>query len=257
MVLCIVVGCGSKSGKHSVTFNCIPKVVTSQGEEWEDLTRERRNRWIAAVSRDDVKSKNILDSERVCGLHFVSGKPAPTWDKHNIDWVPTLNLGKKEYRDQEQKKLQQIAAGERAMRARERLKRKIQQEEIEVTEKQKVLNVSGDRVANIEFSESYNNCTKDLLEKQSECNEEATTITTENQNDEIFCSDQNEEMATESQEQPIKRNAEVQTEEFDYMFCKETYTPPDQDYFRSDDKVRFYTGLPSFDVLMATSNSTF
>ena len=41
------------------------------------------------------KSKRVC--ERVCGKHFVSGKPSPYWDKHNVDWVPTLELGKKSY----------------------------------------------------------------------------------------------------------------------------------------------------------------
>ena len=35
------------------------------------LTRERRNRWISAVSRGDTAKKNILESERVCDRHFV------------------------------------------------------------------------------------------------------------------------------------------------------------------------------------------
>ena len=85
MVLCIVVGCGRKSGKHKAKFSKIPKIITNQGEEWEELTRERRNRWISAVSRGDTAKKNILESERVCDRHFVSGNPAATWDKHNID----------------------------------------------------------------------------------------------------------------------------------------------------------------------------
>ena len=91
MVLCIVVGCGRKSGKH-IKFSKIPKIITNQGEEWEKLSRERRNRWISAVSIDDTAEKNILESERVCDSHLVSGKPAASWDRYKIDWVPTLNL---------------------------------------------------------------------------------------------------------------------------------------------------------------------
>ena len=40
----------------------------------------------------------MFNSERVFGKHFVSGKPAPYWHKHDIDWVPTLQLAKKNYR---------------------------------------------------------------------------------------------------------------------------------------------------------------
>ena len=40
----------------------------------------------------------MLNSERVCRKLFVSGKLAPFWQKHNVDWVPTLQLAKKKHR---------------------------------------------------------------------------------------------------------------------------------------------------------------
>ena len=44
MVLCVVVGCSSKSGKHKgLKLFRIPKVITNQGEEQEKLTTGRRN----------------------------------------------------------------------------------------------------------------------------------------------------------------------------------------------------------------------
>ena len=52
----------------------------------------------------------------MCEKHFVSGKVAKLWNKFNVDWVPTLNLGhnKKFGRaDREQ-------AAERSERAEER-----------------------------------------------------------------------------------------------------------------------------------------
>lgn len=48
MVYCIVVGSTSKSGKNRLSFHTIPKIVSNQGEEHEELTRERRRRWISA-----------------------------------------------------------------------------------------------------------------------------------------------------------------------------------------------------------------
>ena len=65
------------------------------------------------ISRDDTKSKDILKSERVCGRHFVSGKPALLWDRYNVDWKPALNLGKMDYSDLQ-------AAAARADRAKDR-----------------------------------------------------------------------------------------------------------------------------------------
>ena len=102
-VLCILFGCGGKSSKQNAKFSKIPKIITNQGKEWEELTRERRNRWISAASRGDTEEKDILERERVCDRHFVSGKAAAVWDKHNIDWVPTLNLGKRDYKGNEWK----------------------------------------------------------------------------------------------------------------------------------------------------------
>ena len=46
------------------------------------------------------------------------------------------------------------------------------------------------------------------------------------------------------------RDIETQTEEFDYMFSRFEYGAPDKDFFNSSEKVRFYTGLPSYEVLM-------
>ena len=74
-----------------------------------------------AGSRGDTTTKGILESERVCGLHFVSGFAAPVWDKYNVDWVPTLNLGKKEFG----KTSDYNQTAERAERAKERRKRSL------------------------------------------------------------------------------------------------------------------------------------
>ena len=103
------------------------------------------------MSRGNTAEKDILESKRVCDRHFVSGKAAAAWDKHNIDWIPTLHLGKMEYKGNERK---EKASEERAERAKERRKRTIEQQELEVAEKKKHLNVSGDRVVDIHFTET-------------------------------------------------------------------------------------------------------
>ena len=45
-----------------------------------------------------MESKDVFNREWVFGKHFVSEKPAPYWHKHDIDWAPTLQLAKKNYR---------------------------------------------------------------------------------------------------------------------------------------------------------------
>ena len=55
-----------------------------QGELEQELTTEWEEKEIKAISRGDTESKDVFNSERVCGKHFVSGKPAPCWRKHKL-----------------------------------------------------------------------------------------------------------------------------------------------------------------------------
>ena len=130
MVLCIIGNCGSKSSQKSIRFYSVLSIITNQGEEFEELTRERRNLWISAIDRADLKTKNVLKNERVCSRHFVSGRPAANWDRFNEDWVPTLHLTKKEYK-KEYKKKDVEAARERSERAKARRKSAIKRQEEE------------------------------------------------------------------------------------------------------------------------------
>ena len=48
-------------------------------------------------------------------------------------------------------------------------------------------------------------------------------------------------------------DAATQTTEFEYLFSATKIQPFTEDYFKdSDDKTRFYTGLPDFDLLINT-----
>ena len=105
MVLCMIVGCGFRTNRKSknqqlyeeenqkaVSFFRFPAVISNQGEAVKSLSVERRCKWLSAVSRSDITDKT-LSTSRVCSRHFVSGASAKEWDKHNIDWVPSLALG--------------------------------------------------------------------------------------------------------------------------------------------------------------------
>ena len=57
MVLCAMIDCGRKTGKGKAvaTFRIPAKQrngIPHQSNETEELTRERRMRWISAISRD-------------------------------------------------------------------------------------------------------------------------------------------------------------------------------------------------------------
>ena len=123
MVHCIVVGCRTKTNSSDgVGMFRIPAVIANQGEEYEKLTLERKERWISTVSRADTKTKDVLKSERVCGKQFVSGRSAMPSDRYNEDWVPSKNLGKKEYRKKDveaaKKKADRVRANSSTTRAR-------------------------------------------------------------------------------------------------------------------------------------------
>jgi len=249
MVLCIVVGCSTKSGKHK-DINCfrVPAVISNQGEETEELSRERRNRWISAISRGDVKTKDILQHERVCDRHFVSGRPAAIWDKFNTDWVPTLNLGKTSYREKDHE-----AATARAERSRTRRKRAIEEQEykLHVAKQLDILNEAGITVADMEFENSEPGTSildsSITNEQNMEDIEEEEVVGTP-----VDIGTQTEMFDVPSPVDVEFQDAETQTDEFEYQFYSKSYQAPDRDYFNTDEKVRFYTGLPSFDVLVTT-----
>ncbi|KAK5650043.1 hypothetical protein RI129_001072 [Pyrocoelia pectoralis] len=80
MVCCLVVGCGSTSVRDNNLRNVC--YVLSQ----------RRNRWIAAIKREDLTETKI-NCGRVCSKHFITGKPANWRDVDNPDWVPNKDMG--------------------------------------------------------------------------------------------------------------------------------------------------------------------
>ena len=84
MVLCLIVGCGNKTGKirptaEKVSFFRVHVLLSTK----EELTAERRRRWISAIGREDL-TDSILENDRDCSNHFVSGEPAKDWYRLNV-----------------------------------------------------------------------------------------------------------------------------------------------------------------------------
>jgi len=93
MVICAVVGCSNRSDRDKgVSFFRIPKVIICRSQRELELTKKRRDGYLAAVSREDITDRGIANI-RVCSRHFISGKPAALFDELNPDWLPTQNLG--------------------------------------------------------------------------------------------------------------------------------------------------------------------
>ena len=94
MVLCVVIGCSKRSGcDKDVSFYRIPKVVAHRGKQEYELTKKRRAGFLAAIPRGGLQGTRVLEKDRICSRHFVSGKPAYVYDETNPDWLPTLHLG--------------------------------------------------------------------------------------------------------------------------------------------------------------------
>ncbi|XP_068713323.1 uncharacterized protein [Montipora foliosa] len=246
MVHCIIVDCSSNSRKDTaIGFFRIPSIVDKQGEEAEELSRERRERWILAISRDDIQWKNVLKNERVFGRHFESGKPAAAWDRFNNNWVPTLNLGKTKYR-----KVNHEAVEARAARSKERRKRSLERLEYEAAFKRQQLDASGLALENIDFGEDPS-----TEQNVGEENQASNLCSSCDHGDSMSCSvsqtDSCRVHSVQTENEDCQTTSSMsQTEEFEYMFSGSGYRPPTQDYFNTDEKVRFYTGLPSTEILL-------
>ena len=222
----MIVGCGNDSAKRKdISFFRVPKVIKHQGEQTEKLSEERRRLWITAISRADITEK-ILEHDRVCGEHFVSGVAAKPWDRYNRDWVPSLNIGHSKLVNDNEKFER---TRNRHERVRKRRKREAQRELEEASRA-----------------------------KDAKLEEEGQPVRILFQQD--FIQDEDEEELEDvpdiMENLSLSKDVATSTDEFDYLSEKPTATlskPFDQDYFSNDDdKVKFFTGLPSFEVLKKT-----
>ena len=165
----------------------------------------------------------------------------------------STGFGKKEYTENKRKEEQQKAAEEGAERATERQRRVIERQEVDVAEKRKHLNLSGNRVADIHFTETSTSASTEKVEEYA-----SIAQTTEMEPTEPLCatSSATSDAQTQTKESIIgpTKDAETQIEEFTYMFYRQKYQALEREYFSSEEKVFFYTGLPSYQVLVATLN---
>ncbi|KAH7945159.1 hypothetical protein HPB49_007261 [Dermacentor silvarum] len=54
------------------------------------LSEKRRGTWLALINRKDLKT---LSNVRVCGRHFITGRPAKLFDETNHDWALNKLMG--------------------------------------------------------------------------------------------------------------------------------------------------------------------
>ncbi|XP_075737083.1 swt1 RNA endoribonuclease isoform X2 [Rhipicephalus microplus] len=98
MVNCAVFGCYNHSKKKpgdenasDVGFFSIPKVIVNQCKRTKDVTQRRRAEWLRRINRKDLDGS--ATHYRVCGKHFISGRPSYAMAEADPDWAPSLHLG--------------------------------------------------------------------------------------------------------------------------------------------------------------------
>uniref|UniRef100_V5HKX5 THAP-type domain-containing protein n=1 Tax=Ixodes ricinus TaxID=34613 RepID=V5HKX5_IXORI len=96
MTICAVNGCSNRSSRRnpttpSVSFYCLPKVISNQCDRTRELSEKRRKLWLEKINRRELYFKKDV---RICSVHFISGKPAYLMHDSHPDWLPTLKLGR-------------------------------------------------------------------------------------------------------------------------------------------------------------------
>ena len=155
--------------------------------------------------------------------------------------MPTLNLGHSKKVECSNDELQMV----RGERAKERRKRQHERESMERAAKLAKLNENGDTIENLEFyfPSTSNNNIENTSERGGEHCDPVSEVTTK------LVGLQIAESSTQTSK-TVACDTATQTEEFDYMF-KTAKRPFDREDMLDDDKVAFYTGLPTLKLLDA------
>ncbi|KAH7934903.1 hypothetical protein HPB52_001975 [Rhipicephalus sanguineus] len=100
MVNCAVYDCSNRTRNSPndenfkrVGFYIVPKVISGQCAKTTELSSKRRALWLSRIRREDLNES--ATHYRVCGAHFITGRPAYSMDEANLDCAPSLNLGYK------------------------------------------------------------------------------------------------------------------------------------------------------------------
>lgn len=151
--------------------------------------------------------------------------------------MPILKLGKRNYRP----KVDYEAKAGRDKRAKKREQLALERQEREAAEKCWKLHESSLPVAQIDFSQPGTSTEEE--ESRNERDEESFSI-------DPAAIEVREGEEIEPKTVNLLKDAECQPPSLTICFKKSKYQAPNKEFFYSDDKVRFYTGLPSMEVLM-------
>ena len=236
MVLCAMIGCGNRSQRDKEkSYYRLPSVISLQGSKTYDLSKKRREEWLARIKREDIK-KDQFGNIRVCSDHFISGAPAKLYDVNNPDWAPSLKLGYKS---------SQSTSGDSTQRytriVQRNSRKRAREEDNKEGEKRDDVEQRDER-DDAEQRDDVEQSIEDAGNKDVEGGKAVQTDMTSQDIMKLECESQYTEQVHKEMENEIGR---LKKEVDELVFKEEAFR-------NNNDKVLFYTGVTSwelFDVL--------
>ncbi|XP_038056994.1 uncharacterized protein LOC119728722 [Patiria miniata] len=270
---CAVKGCRNRADPAVKRgFFLFPKIRTRECRRTEEFSRRRRETWIARLDRKDWTPSQ---QSRVCSDHFVQGKPAGLFDTNNPDWAPSLKLAGE---SAQKRKASPTAACVRSSRSCKRERRRMTAAESLLglsrdipepandAEAKADPETSGDLAAEMEAVKVPNGIISPLeqTEERPVCDSTVKVEETERPTSESVTSttspmpsEQDPSTVQCANTSPTCFKHECQNLERKNIkrkgLMKEDVTSEDS-FKDNDSKVTYYTGLPSFKILMVVFN---
>nr|XP_047146612.1 uncharacterized protein LOC101235303 [Hydra vulgaris] len=231
---CAVFGCSNRSNREKgKSFFRLPKVACNQGDDGKILSKERRQKWINAINR--VGNYPDILHTRICSDHFITGKPASLFSQNDPDWVPSLNMGHNKFKFEVEK------PRERYLRHKNR----------------SLLTSQNDSMSCINSITNLNPPEDSIVDFQIENFKSSDSIVSES----VIIDCQNLVDASVQTDMTVKNINQIETEfiyknklNYDLRANLVKLHVGTIEWFDTDSKVTFYTGLPNLKILCCLFN---
>ncbi|XP_065639959.1 uncharacterized protein LOC136072629 [Hydra vulgaris] len=229
---CAVFGCSNRSNREKgKPFFRLPKVACNQGDDGKILSKERRQKWINATNR--VGNYPDILHTRICSDHFITGKPASLFSQNDPDWVPSLNMGHKKFKFEKPR--------EKYLRHKNRSLLTSQNDSMSCRNSITNLNPSEDSIVDFQIEN---------FKSSDSIGSESVTIDCKNLVD-----------ASVQTDMTVKNINQIETEfiyknklNYDLRANLVKLHVGTIEWFDTDSKVTFYTGLPNLKILCCLFN---
>ena len=238
-----------KEGK-ACSYYRIPAVVSNQGFEGQELSKERRKSWLKATwylhaTEDEIQNLTV------CSKPFHNGAPARLFEKTNPDWKPSQKLDCTQFFDDSADAGNSSAVVERYERAK---KRRLQRE----SEQDSKVKEDGEKLAALQYDNDDNG---EAAEGYRDTGDDGICVCgcQESSNDQevprcVSCCD------CKTQVKLLKEKLELleienttlkgKVAELTKHLGRGERLKDESDFADDEEKVSYYTGLPNFVILM-------